>query len=228
MPVRARHLALAGMSVTWLAAVPLAQQPAPPAAAADPPVPHAAPVPSIGGSWKFDATDSKDDERNWRRPVRPEAEPGAARRGGMSSPMVVGDNPGPAGPVYVRRASVSSREENAMRRALRDLLELAETYRIDVGSDRVTMTDDLGRTISYATDGTKETHLVGGTEFEVESAWYHAQLTQTISAGALRLSQVFLPGDDGRTLFLEIRVVKPDLKPPVKTVSRVYRRVDRP
>lgn len=225
MRVRAVHLALAGFGVGLLTAVPSAQQPVSHSAPATRSAVSAAPLPTIAGSWKFDPNSSDDDERNWRRPVRPDMVP-ATGRGRMSSRGGAGANPGRMGRVSRRQSSASSRSENAVYRALRDLLEAAESYRIAVGADSVTLTDDLDRTTSYATDGTKEKHRLGGTEFEAETTWDRGQLRQTITAGALTLSKVFLPSDDGHTLYVEIRVVKPDLKPPVKTVNRVYTRVD--
>jgi hypothetical protein len=224
MHVCAVRLLLAGAGVGLLVAVPSAQRPLPQPGAAAGPVARTAPAPSIAGLWKFDEGDSKDDERNWRRPVRPD--PSLMATGAGSGPMMTGALPGPSAPVFMRRPGPDARTDNAVRRALRDLLEAAESYRIEVTADHVTMTDDLGRTIAYATDGAREKHRLGATEFEAETNWYRAQLVQKISSGALSLSQVFLPSDDGQTMFLEIRVEKPDLKPPVKVVNRVYTRID--
>jgi len=113
-----------------------------------------------------------------------------------------------------------------MRRALRDLLEVAERYVIKIESDRVTITDDLERTQVYLANGKKEKHVVGATKFETTTEWQGRVLVQHITSGVLHLSQVFVPTDDGQALFVSFRLEKPELAQPVKPVMRAYSRVE--
>ena len=82
------------------------------------------------------------------------------------------------------RAAPPGLLDNDIRRAVRDLLELAQQYTIDVGNDTVTLSDDLQRVTTFATDGRREKHRSGATEYESTTSWNtDNQLVQELSRG---------------------------------------------
>ena len=108
---------------------------------------------------------------------------------------------------------------------LRDLLEIAESYSVTIDAGRATFTDDLERVLVFSLNGRKEKHRLAATEFEARTAWDGARLTIDIEAyGGFRMSQVYVPSEDGQSLFVAMVVQKPKFTPPIKNVTRVYRR----
>ena len=191
---------------------------------------------NLAGSWEFNEDASKDDQRNWRRPVgqtRPVPGSGGGGgggggySGGGQGPTSMGGGPGGwggGGGGYLPRPS-SAMYEADLRRALRDLLEVAESFRIALGPGHVVITDDLERTLTFSTTGKKEKHRVGTTTFEARTIWDGGLLKQDIeSVGGFHMMQVFFPSEDGQTLFLSITVDRPEFKPPIKPITRTYRR----
>jgi hypothetical protein len=180
---------------------------------------------ALAGRWMFDDKNSREDQRNWRRPVADDTQNLISPRTG---PPAVGLlTPGPGMPMgSVGPHSSAGVYENDVRRAMRDLLELAPMYAISVGDGTVTITDDLDHTTTFATDGRREKRQQGATEFESQTTWNaDGQLVQDIAwTKELRLSQVWFPGDDGASLFVWIKVLKPTFTPPIKDIRRTYGR----
>lgn len=220
---------LAGALATTVVVLDARQQnsPSPPKVAQPAPTPHH--PEDLAGTWTFDEKATHEDQRNWRRPVADETSTltGAARAPWnnqyLGGPMVPG--PGvPVGPAGPR--SSAGIFDNDVRRAMRDLLELAETFGIAVGDGTVTFTDDLERSTSFATDGRKEKHHEGATDYESVTSWNpDGQLVQDVSwTKELRITQIWLPSDDGQLLFVWAKVLKPTFTPPIKDIKRVYTR----
>ena len=241
MSRRALRHVLVGLGVFACVAGGSARQASPtspsaqaPSASGPPPAERAA---NLAGSWEFDDGQSKEDQRNWRRPV------GAARpipsntggRGGGFPGSSAGYPGGPGGMMppmggggggFVPRPS-SAAYDTELRRALRDLLEVAAGYEIALKQDQVIITDDLERTLTFSTSGKKEKHRIGATNFESRTSWDGGLLMQDIEAvGGFHMSQVFFPAEDGQSMFVSIRVDKPDFKPPIKPITRTYRRTN--
>jgi hypothetical protein len=212
--------------------------------------PGATAVDRLAGRWTLDDNNSLDDQKNWRRPVsqRPttlDTPAGLANPlSGWKPPQTPATPPAPAPqtpqqapppsqpvspqPPLNPKSDTSSRrrmDEATHRRTMRDLLEIAEGYVVRPEADRVTVTDDLGRALVFMLDGRKTKHRLGGTEFTSRSRWEDARLTVDIEAEAgFKMSQVFLPAEDGAALFVGMVVTKPQFTPALKNIQRVYRR----
>lgn len=210
MRARTVLVVLVGVGIAARAAAPAAQQREAMVRASEKPssAMPGAPPPSVEGTWGFNANETHEDQRNWRRVVHPDLDtsqpPPAPSRLGVLPPEAY---------------------DNDVRRALRDLLEVAQSYTLSVHDKDVTITDDLDRATTYATDGHREKHQFGATEFDSRTTWDRALLSQQIDAlDMIKMSQVFMPSEDGRSLFIWIKVDKPDMTPPIKPITRVYSR----
>jgi hypothetical protein len=183
---------------------------------------------AIAGRWTFDDKDSREDQKNWRRPVADDTQ---TLTGPRSTPPAVGLwTPGPGVPMNgVGPRSSAGLFDNDVRRAMRDLLELAPMYDVSIGDGTVTITDDLEHKTTFATDGRKEKHMQGATEYESHTTWNaDGQLVQDVSwTKELRISEIWFPGDDGASLFVWMKVLKPTFTPPVKDIRRTYTKASR-
>lgn len=185
------------------------------------------PMTALAGTWTFDEKGTSEDQRNWRRPVAADAavtRPGSTPSSGGSSTYGTG-SPGPGVPLgYGGPRSASGLFDNDVRRAMRDLLELAQQVTIDVGNDTVTLGDDLQRSTTFATDGRREKHRSGATEYESKTSWNaDNQLVQELSRGKdLKVQLIWLPANEGKAMFVWIKVEKPAFTPPIKDIKRVY------
>jgi len=203
--------------------------------AQQPATPHASPVvtpaptlptTALAGTWAFDEKGTFEDQRNWRRPVAGDATaPHAGSPASGGSSMYGTGSPGPGMPLgYGGPRGAMGLFDNDIRRAMRDLLELAQQYTIDVGNDTVTLSDDLQRATTFATDGRREKHRSGATEYESKTSWNaDNQLVQELSRGKdLKVHLIWLPANEGKALFVWIKVEKPTFTPPIKDIKRVY------
>ena len=222
---RSARLLVTGAALVCGVCVITAQQASPQDRPAIAPAPKLPPI-ALAGTWTLDEKGTFEDQRNWRRPVA--AETGVPRAGsptaGGSSTNGTG-SPGPGVPLgYGGPRAAAALFDNDIRRAVRDLLEPATTYVIDVGNDTVTLNDDLQRVTTFATDGRREKHHSGATEYESKTSWNaDNQLVQELSRGKdLKVSLIWLPANEGKALFLWIKIEKPVFTPPVKDIKRVY------
>ena len=197
--------------------------------------PEAGRIQRLTGVWKFDPSQTKDDQRNWRRPVAPgpsapiyvpsKVEVGSSQpleKTTVTTPVTVRSSGGGVSKMTPSRESPA----NEIARALRDLLELALTYEIRVGDGVVVFTDDLGRTMTFATSGKNERQRVAATEFTSTTSWNDGRLVQQFdSVHRLRLTQTYLPGADGKTLLVHVTIDRPALTPEIEPFTRVYVRV---
>ena len=229
-----RHVMTGVGVVACAAAASASQQASTEGAGAALPAERAA---ALAGTWELNEAASQDDQRNWRRPVgssNPLAGPGGGggggrRSGGDGMPPSMGGGGwgggGFGGGGYIPRPS-SGVYEADLRRALRDLLEVAGSLQIELKPEQVVVTDDLERTLTFSTIGRKEKHRIGATNFQARAAWDGGVFKLDIeSVGDFRMTQAFVPSEDGQTLFVSITVERPEFKPPIKPITRTYRRV---
>jgi hypothetical protein len=110
----------------------------------------------------------------------------------------------------------------------RNLLEVPETLTIAVADATVTMTDDLERERTYATDGRKLKYQLGAAQYEARAEWQGAQLRKHIEgAYGFRMSETYFLSPDAKRLFVIVRVGEPKRDEPQIGYNRVYDRVDR-
>ena len=224
-PRRMPVLLAAPLSVLCISALAAQQPSAPHAGPVVTPAPKL-PTTALAGTWAFDEKGTFEDQRNWRRPVVGDATvPHAGSPASSGSSAYGTGSPGPGVPLgYGGTRSALGLLDNDIRRAVRDLLELAQQYTIDVGNDTVTLSDDLQRVTTFATDGRREKHRSGATEYESTTSWNtDNQLVQELSRGKdLKVQLIWLPANEGQALFVWIKVEKPTFTPPIKDIKRVY------
>jgi hypothetical protein len=208
-------------------------------------------VERFAGAWDYNPQDSINAATG-----RPEQNPRSAtqrapggtggRSGGLPPPQ---PNPGvpppqrtpgdPMTPIGPDPSGGRTRDPNgygasslvlAERRTLvRDLLEINEKLTIRVTSDSVSFTDDLGRALTYPTDGKKYKYRLGAAAYEARVYWDGAQLKKDIEgAYGFRMSETYFLGEEGRRLFVIIRLgdLRKKPPPPVSGANRVYDRIE--
>ncbi len=227
--MRTACLFLAGALATSVVVVDARQQNPPSVTGPTQPAPAPRRPADFAGTWTFDEKATHEDQKNWRRPVADETGTLTAARAPWNSgylgagPLM----PGPGVPMgSAGPRSSAGIFDNDVRRAMRDLLELAETYTIAVGDGTITLTDDLDRETTFATDGRREKHHQGATDYDSVTTWNaDGQLLQDLAwTKELKITQIWLPADDGQSLFVWMKVQKPTFTPPVKDIKRVYAR----
>ncbi len=71
----------------------------------------------------------------------------------------------------------------------------------------MTFVDDLERTLSYPTDGTKQRYHLAASSFDAEVQWDGSQLRKRIQgAFGFRMTETYFLSSDGQRLFVVIRV----------------------
>ena len=124
------------------------------------------------------------------------------------------------------RMRVPAAFANEARDAARDLLEVPETLTIAVTPDEVTFTDDLGRALTFPTDGRKHKRQLGAARFDAQTRWSGNQLRKSIeTAVGFKMTETYFLSADGQRLFVIIRVGEPKPDEPIVGVDRVYDRV---
>jgi hypothetical protein len=232
--------ALAGAAIVLLTVVPTrARQSQSPA---DPATPSTS-APSFAGVWRYNEKESINAQTG-----RPELGPqaGARRPGGTPT--------APARPPQTSGSgdSSSSRGGEAggggfsggggggfrndpfaltpfamaeVRGFMRDLLEVPFALTIRVDADTVTFIDDLGRELSFPTDGRKQKYQVSASRFDAKVRWEGSRLLKEIEAAhGFKMNEQYFLSDDGRRLFVIVRVgeQRKDARP--VGVNRVYDR----
>jgi hypothetical protein len=189
-----------------------------------PPAPSGPPTQSVQerivGTWRIDRQQPLDGQEAWRR-----------RIDALELSQSIGPSQQPApGRPYDPNAGMplisgSGLEMAAVRTAMRDLLEIAERLSFHVAADTVTITDDLDRALKFSTRGAKDKRLLAATEFTAKTQWTDRVLTQEISAWTFRMTEMFLPSNDGQELLILIKIQKPTFSPPIKDMTRMYVKV---
>jgi hypothetical protein len=172
------------------------------------------------GLWEYDSEDSRNvatgqPERGPRgsaapRPIIPRPSPA------RETPSDERDSPFALSPQMLR--------EN--RDLSRDLLEIAETLEFAVTADAVTITDDLGRTLTFPTDNSRERHRLGAVEFHARVRWEEGRLLKAIEGSyGFRMTETYFVSPDAARLFVIIRVGDSSRGRRQVGIDRVYDRV---
>ena len=175
---------------------------------------RALPTPALQlvGTWKLDRAKTKDNQDVWKR-----------RLDAMRAAQEAG--PPDAASLFASRAGhVPYTGDWQLKSAMRDLLEIAEKLSFRFSEDSVSITDDLNRTLTFATTGAKEKRQLSATEFNARTRFSGGALTQLVTSDELTMTEVYLPSEDGSEMLVSITVDKPDFKPPLKDIMRVYTR----
>ena len=175
--------------------------------------PSSAPAVQLLGTWKLDRAKTKDGQDVWKRRLD-------AMRAAQEA-----ESPDAAGMFAIHTGHVPYTGDWQLKSAMRDLLEIAEKLSFRFADDSVTITDDLNRELTFATTGAKEKRQLSATEFNARTRFSGGALTQLLTSDELALTEVYLPSEDGNEMLVSITVDKPDFKPPLKDIMRVYTRV---
>jgi hypothetical protein len=110
---------------------------------------------------------------------------------------------------------------------VRDLLEVAEILRIRAATGEVVMSDDLGRERTYIADGKLQKYQLAAARFEARSTWTETYFRKEIEgANGFKMSETYFVSEDGRRLFVIIRIGDPKKPETLAGINRVYDRVD--
>ena len=240
-----RAITLAGLSIvlTSLAAPTSAQRSTEGLAASAEAAPAAAlPAPTsddlerFSGIWVYNEEESLNAATG-----RPERSPRSATqraplgRGGATAPSApprppVVPQPGRTGlgPALTGLSgqigpTVAMIQEN--RSLARDLLEIPESLAITATPGAVTFTDDLERVRVYQTDGQRSRYQLGAARFNAAAEWNGTQFVKRIDGSdGFRMTETYFLSEDGRRLFIIVRVGSNRKNAPVMGVNRVYDR----
>jgi hypothetical protein len=179
------------------------------------------------GVWDYNAEQSVDAATG-----RKEQNPRTSQRRGASAsggggPMTV---PGAPYPGYGGAGGLGIVVVNEGRELQRDLLEVPEKLTIDVTPGAVTFTDDLDRAQAYPTDGKKYKFQLGAAVFRAKTYWDRHELKKEIEgAEAFKLFETYFLSEDGRRLFVVLRLGDREQqgrnRTPINGYNRVYDRV---
>lgn len=213
-----------------------------PAAAAvrqgPPPVPPSAPEVEVSrhapaefaGMWDYNADESLNAATG-----KPEQAPrsatqrgrGAATAGRTGTGRSGGD--GGFGGGQGRAPDIGPTPEmlRASRDLMRDLLEIPELLTVSVTPESITFKDDLDRTRTYPTDGSKRSYRLGGSAYDARVVWRNSQLRKDIDGDyGFKMSEVYFLSTDAKRLFVILRVADMRKNAPPIGADRVYDRVD--
>ena len=110
---------------------------------------------------------------------------------------------------------------------VRDLLEVPEVLKIRASAAEVIITDDLARERTYVADGKLQKYQLGAARFEARSSWTPTYFRKEIEGtNGFRMSETYFISEDGRRLFVIIRIGDPKKPETMSGVNRVYDRVD--
>jgi hypothetical protein len=215
-----------------------------PAAAAvrqgPPPVPPPAPEVEISrhapadfaGVWDYNADESLNAATG-----KPEQAPrsatqrgrGAATAGRTGAGRSGGDGGFGGGQGQGRAPDIGPTPEmlRASRDLMRDLLEIPEQLTLTVTPESITFKDDLERSRTYPTDGSKHSYRLGGSAYDARVVWRNSQLRKDIDGDyGFKMSEVYFLSKDARRLFVILRVADMRKNAPPIGADRVYDRVD--
>lgn len=121
--------------------------------------------------------------------------------------------------------TVAMIQEN--RSLTRDLMEVPESLAISLSPGLITFVDDLFRERVYPTTGEKSRYQLGAARFNAALEWNGTQLVKRIDASeGFRMTETYFLSEDGKRLFVILRVGSNRKNAPIMGVNRVYDRVD--
>ena len=148
-------------------------------------------------------------------PPMPTAESGRSAIGPRIAPGLNGQ----LGPT------VAMIQEN--RSLTRDLMEVPESLAISLSPGQISFVDDLFRERVYPTTGEKARYQLGAARFNAALEWNGTQLVKRIDASeGFRMTETYFLSEDGKRLFVILRVGSNRKNAPIMGVNRVYDRVD--
>lgn len=121
--------------------------------------------------------------------------------------------------------TVAMIQEN--RSLTRDLLEVPESLSISLSPGQISFVDDLFRERVYPTTGEKSRYQLGAARFNAALQWSGTQLVKRIEASdGFRMMETYFLSEDGKRLFVILRIGSDRKNAPIMGVNRVYDRVD--
>ena len=112
------------------------------------------------------------------------------------------------------------------RTLLRDLLEVPEKLTIRAAADLVSITDDLKRERSYVPDGRKRKYQISAAIFEASGGWQDSAFRKEIhGSNNFKMTETYVLSEDGKRLFVIIRIGDPRRPETMAGVNRVYDRI---
>jgi hypothetical protein len=108
-----------------------------------------------------------------------------------------------------------------MRELMRELLEPSTRLTIVVKSGEVAITDALGRTQRFATNGSKEKHQLDAGTIETKTRWNGSELVKDVTAGS-GMKMVETYAIDPATGQLNVTVKFEGGRGPDEPMKRVY------
>jgi hypothetical protein len=207
-------------------------------------VSSAAPQPSVleglSGLWDYNAELSVDAATG-----RPEQAPrsAAARQvappastPAVRPPATGGGTPAAPNPSGTSGGGVATFDEARRQMAillaaerrtlLRDLLEVPEKLTIRAAVDSVSIMDDLKRERIYATDGKKRKYQLSAATYEATAGWQDSAFRKEIhGTNNFKMTETYVLSEDGKRLFVIIRIGDPKRPETMAGVNRVYDRI---
>ena len=112
------------------------------------------------------------------------------------------------------------------RTLLRDLLEVPEKLTIRATANQVSITDDLKRERVYATDGRKRKYQLSAATYEASSTWQDSAFRKEIhGSNNFMMTETYFLSEDGRRLFVIVRIGDPRHPETMAGLNRVYDRI---
>ena len=109
---------------------------------------------------------------------------------------------------------------------VRDLLEVPEILKIRASAAEVIIADDLARERTYVADGKLQKYQLGAARYEARSTWTPTYFRKEIEGtNGFKMSETYFISEDGRRLFVIIRIGDPKKPETLAGVNRVYDRV---
>jgi hypothetical protein len=179
----------------------------------------------FAGIWTYNAGESIDVSTG--KPEQgPRGVPPRSTRTAAPRPVPSGGSTG--GPDQGRQSEFgpSPLALRASRDLMRDLLEVPQSLDLKVAPDAVTVTDDIDRSRTYPTDGSRQHYRLGGSEFNARVQWRDSQLRKDIDAAfGFKMTEVYFLSADGQRLFVILRVAGAPRSAPIGA-NRVYDRAE--
>ena len=152
--------------------------------------------------------------------------PGGSSAGGTSAGGNSGGNGGAVSTFDEARRAMAILLAAERRTLLRDLLEVPEKLTIRAAAGSVSITDDLKRERVYATDGKKRKYQLSAATYEATGGWQDSAFRKEIhGSNNFKMTETYILSEDGKRLFVIIRIGDPKRPETMAGVNRVYDRI---